>query len=96
MSCTGRCSGRPDISLAGNSLQIHGKRDREQEHDEGTVHTYERSYGSFTRSFALPDAADLDKIKCDLKDGVLDADGSEETWLGAAGAQDPNRLWDLS
>jgi HSP20 family protein len=60
-----------DISLVGNNLQIYGKRDREEERDEGTVHTYERSYGSFTRSFALPEAADVDKINCDLKDGVL-------------------------
>lgn len=60
-----------DISLVGNNLQISGKREREEERDEGTVHTYERSYGSFARSFALPEAADLDKVKCDLKDGVL-------------------------
>ncbi len=60
-----------EISLAGNNLQITGKREREQESDEGTYHTYERSYGQFSRSFALPEAADLDKVRCDLKDGVL-------------------------
>jgi HSP20 family protein len=60
-----------DISVAGNNLQLAGKRDREQESDEGTIHTYERAYGQFSRSFALPDSADVDKIKCDLKDGVL-------------------------
>jgi HSP20 family protein len=60
-----------DISLVGNTLQISGKRDREEEHVEGTVHTYERSYGEFSRSFALPDSAELDKISCELKDGVL-------------------------
>jgi HSP20 family protein len=60
-----------EISLVGNSLQITGKREREQESDEGTYHTYERSYGQFSRSFALPETADLDKVRCDLKDGVL-------------------------
>ena len=60
-----------DISLVGNNLQITGKRDCETESGEGTWHTYERSYGSFTRSFALPESADLDKVRCDLKDGVL-------------------------
>jgi HSP20 family protein len=60
-----------DISLSGNNLQISGKRDREQEQDDGTVHTYERSYGQFSRSFALPEYADLDNVRCDLKDGVL-------------------------
>ncbi|HEY5945574.1 MAG TPA: Hsp20/alpha crystallin family protein [Kofleriaceae bacterium] len=60
-----------DISLVGNNLQISGKRDREQEQDEGTLHTYERSYGQFSRSFTLPETADVDKVRCDMKDGVL-------------------------
>jgi HSP20 family protein len=60
-----------EISLVGNNIQITGKREREQEIDEGTYHSYERSYGQFTRSFALPEVADLDKVRCDLKDGVL-------------------------
>ena len=60
-----------DIHIVGNTLQISGKREREEEKDEGTLHTYERSYGTFSRSFALPDAADLDNVRCDLKDGVL-------------------------
>ncbi len=60
-----------EISLVGNNLQITGKREREQEADEGTYHAYERSYGQFTRSFTLPESADLDKVRCDLKDGVL-------------------------
>jgi HSP20 family protein len=60
-----------EISLVGNNIQITGKREREQESDEGTYHSCERSYGQFTRSFALPEVADLDKVRCDLKDGVL-------------------------
>ena len=60
-----------DISLIGNNLQITGKRDCEVENEEGTWHTYERSYGSFSRSFTLPETADLEKVRCDLKDGVL-------------------------
>lgn len=60
-----------DINLVGSTLQISGKREREEEKDEGTLHTYERSYGSFSRSFSLPEVADLDKVRCDLKDGVL-------------------------
>ena len=60
-----------DINLVGNNLMISGKRDEEQEKEEGTLHTYERSYGSFSRSFALPETADLDKVSCDLKNGVL-------------------------
>src|SRR5690606_20702487 len=59
------------ISVVGNGLQISGKREREEESEEGTMHAYERSYGSFMRTFPLPDAADLDKVRADLKDGVL-------------------------
>lgn len=60
-----------DVTLTGNRLQVSGKRDEEKEISEGTVHAYERSFGSFSRSFTLPETADLDKIRCDLKDGVL-------------------------
>lgn len=60
-----------DISLMGNQLQVAGKREYEQDQEEGQVHTYERSFGSFTRSFTLPESADVDNIHSDLKDGVL-------------------------
>jgi HSP20 family protein len=60
-----------DIQLVGNNLRISGKREHEQEQEEGTLHTYERSFGQFSRSFVLPEFADLDKVTCDLKDGVL-------------------------
>jgi HSP20 family protein len=60
-----------EISLTDNRLLITGKRDQEMAQDEGTLHTYERSFGSFQRAFVLPDNADLDKISSDLKDGVL-------------------------
>jgi HSP20 family protein len=60
-----------EITLTGNQLVITGKREHEQEQGEGQWHTYERSYGNFSRSFALPESADLDKIRSELKDGVL-------------------------
>lgn len=62
-----------DISLTGNQLQISGKREHEQEEGErqGQYYAYERSFGSFSRSFTLPESADLDQIRSDLKDGVL-------------------------
>src|SRR4051812_38582257 len=60
-----------DISLIGNQLQITGRRDQEQEQDEGRYHTYERAYGSFTRVFTLPDSADVDKLRAELSNGVL-------------------------
>ena len=60
-----------EISITGNRLQITGKRDTETERKTDTVYTYERQYGSFTRIFTLPDGADLEHAKSDLKDGVL-------------------------
>ncbi len=60
-----------EVSLTGNRLQISGKRDEEKETKNDTLYTYERSYGSFSRAFTLPDTADIDHVRTDLKDGVL-------------------------
>lgn len=60
-----------DITLEANELRISGKREQERELDEGRYHTYEREYGNFTRTFLLPDTADVDQVRSDLKDGVL-------------------------
>jgi HSP20 family protein len=60
-----------EIATSGNRLQISGKRDHESEIKNETVYTYERQYGSFSRTFTLPDGADLDHAKSELKDGVL-------------------------
>ena len=60
-----------EISTTGNRLQIAGKREHVEEATTDTVYTYERQYGSFMRSFTLPDGVDLDHAKSDLKDGVL-------------------------
>jgi HSP20 family protein len=60
-----------EISVTGNRLQISGKRETEEETKNDTVYAYERQYGSFTRSFTLPDSADLEHAKSELKDGVL-------------------------
>ena len=60
-----------DISLSGNQLTITGKREAEQQQTGENFFMMERSYGSFSRSFALPTSADVDKIKADLNSGVL-------------------------
>jgi HSP20 family protein len=60
-----------EIATSGNRIQISGKRDTEQESKTDTIYTYERQYGSFARSFTLPDGTDLDHAKSELKDGVL-------------------------
>jgi HSP20 family protein len=60
-----------EISTSGNRLQISGKRDAEKETKFDTVYSYERQYGSFVRIFTLPDGADLEHARSELKDGVL-------------------------
>ena len=60
-----------DITLTGNRLTISGKREAENEERTDTFYTYERSYGSFVRSFTLPQGTDMEHIKAEVKDGVL-------------------------
>jgi HSP20 family protein len=60
-----------DVSLMGNRLTITGKREAEKENKGETFYTYERSYGSFTRSFTLPEGVNTSAIQADLHDGVL-------------------------
>ena len=60
-----------EITTTGNRVQIAGKRDSEHETQSDTVYTYERQYGTFCRSFTLPDGADIVHAKSELKDGVL-------------------------
>lgn len=60
-----------DVSVTDNRIQISGKREAEKEEKGDTYYTYERSYGSFTRTFTLPDGVDNTKIHADLRDGVL-------------------------
>lgn len=60
-----------EIMVTGNRLGISGKREAEREEKGERFYTYERSFGRFTRSFTLPDGADLEKISAELKEGVL-------------------------
>ena len=60
-----------EIMTTGNRIEISGKRETENETKTDKVYTYERRYGSFSRTFTLPDGADLTHAKSELKDGVL-------------------------
>jgi len=60
-----------EITRTGNRLGISGKRESEHEDKGDTFYAYERSYGSFTRTFTLPDGIDGEHTHADLKDGVL-------------------------
>jgi HSP20 family protein len=60
-----------DVTRLGNRVTVSGKRDAEKEEQTDTYYTYERNYGSFARSFTLPEGIDADHIHAELKDGVL-------------------------
>ena len=60
-----------DISIMGNRITISGKREEEQRKEDDRFYAYERSYGTFSRAFTLPNSADLEKVSAELKDGVL-------------------------
>ena len=60
-----------EVQLNGTRLTIRGTRVAEHKEPGHTYYAYERSYGSFARTFTLPDSADVQKCSADLKDGVL-------------------------
>ena len=59
------------IDLNDGVLTIRGERKLETEHKDDKVHRVESFYGSFARSFRLPDDVDVEGIKAESKDGVL-------------------------
>lgn len=60
-----------DITMVGNRLRINGKREFEQENRGDTWYTAERAYGTFTRTFILPDGVQTDNCEANLENGVL-------------------------
>jgi len=76
-----------DISLHGNVLSISGERKAEQEEERGGYYIRERSYGSFSRSFSLPEGTDESKIRARFEHGVLEVNVE-----GAAVVEEPKRI----
>ena len=44
-----------ELSVTGNQLTVSGQREEEKRDESDRMHMYERRYGTFSRSFALPD-----------------------------------------
>jgi HSP20 family protein len=59
------------VTVENGSLTITGERKFEKEEKGKKYHRIERAYGSFMRSFTLPEGAAGDKVSADFKDGVL-------------------------
>jgi HSP20 family protein len=55
----------------GNVLTIRGEKKREEQHKEKNFMRVERSFGSFARSFTLPDGMRTDAVNASFENGVL-------------------------
>ncbi len=61
-----------DVSVVGDILTVKGERKAETEVKEEDYYCCERSYGSFSRSIAVPSNVDAKKITASFDDGVLE------------------------
>jgi HSP20 family protein len=59
------------VTVEGRMLTLSGERHQHEEQDGEKFHKVESLYGSFSRSFALPEAVDAAAIRAESKDGVL-------------------------
>jgi len=60
-----------EVNFSDGVLSIKGEHKAESERKDALYHVRERSYGSFQRSFRLPESADVEKIGARFEDGVL-------------------------
>jgi HSP20 family protein len=61
-----------EVDVDKDVLTLKGEKKHEHEETrEGRWHLFERSYGTFERSFGLPRAVESDKVKAEFADGLL-------------------------
>ncbi len=59
------------VTIEDGMVTISGERKQEKEEKDKKFHRIERSYGSFMRSFRLPDNVDESAVKAEFKDGMI-------------------------
>lgn len=59
------------IHVSGRTLMISGERKSQKEIEQGRAYRMEKSYGKFSRQFALPENVNPEQIEANLEDGVL-------------------------
>jgi HSP20 family protein len=60
-----------EIEVENNVLSLRGQKREEEEKEDRRFHVWERSYGSFERTFTLPRTINTEKISAQFKDGIL-------------------------
>ena len=61
-----------NVTITENRIVIEGEKKQEEEVEKKDYHWVERSYGSFSRSFRLPDNVNGEAAKASFKDGILE------------------------
>jgi HSP20 family protein len=59
------------VTVGDGVLTIEGERKQQKEEKSEKFHRVEAHYGSFTRTFSLPENVKPDAIRCEAKEGVL-------------------------
>jgi HSP20 family protein len=59
------------VNLENNTLTVTGERKFEKEEKEENFHRIERRYGSFTRTFRLPNTVDTERVEAGYDKGIL-------------------------
>ena len=60
-----------DVKVENNVLTIRGERKFEKEENEENFRRVERQYGSFTRTFTLPNTVDAENVQASYDKGIL-------------------------
>ncbi len=60
-----------DLSIENNVITLRGERRFEKKDESDNYHRVERAYGSFTRSFTLPQTVQAESVTAEYRNGVL-------------------------
>jgi HSP20 family protein len=60
-----------EVSVEDSTLTVSGARERADEVEDERYHRVERRYGAFSRTIALPETADADRVEASFDKGVL-------------------------
>ena len=80
-----------DVRLENNTLTVHGERKLEKEEKEENYRRVERQYGSFTRSFTLPQTVDAEGVSASVRQGRVEDQAGQESRSQAEADQDQRR-----
>jgi HSP20 family protein len=60
-----------EVTLTGERLVVSGRREAEKREENERFYAYERTFGSFSRAFTLPEGVEAESVRAELKNGVL-------------------------